>query len=143
MGICGGSKKDQPITPKQFSSDANENTMIQNNDNKHIFQVRNSESIKEPEAIKSPESPNRELPTVKSNMISQREAFRRRAKGHHTVILNKMSERKLKMMMHHLPSPLDTKENISTPKKEFKVERRNKKSITVIEKNKITEKLFK
>ena len=46
MGICGGSKKDQPITPKQFSSDANENTMIQNNDNKPIFQIRISNSLR-------------------------------------------------------------------------------------------------
>lgn len=134
MGICGGSKKDQPII-KTIASVVNENTMVQNNDNKPIFQVRNSESIK------APDSPQKELPTVKSGLITQKEAFKRRANGHHTMILNKITQRKLKMMMHHLPSPLDTKENISTPKRECKFERRNKKSITVVERNKIT--LFK
>ena len=156
MGICGGSKKDQPI----ISNIAAVNPNLQSKSiSTGVLPTQNNQSTEQKQQLqfkttpsfnlkKDPPSPKNEVKENALNQpsyLSQEGAFKRRAKGHRTVMLNIKDQRKIKVALNQIQKPLDTKEDniIEAQSNNMKFIRRNKKSTTLIEKSRLGNSIFK
>ena len=156
MGICGGSKKDQPIISniapvnpnlqsKSISTGVLPTQNNQSQDQKQQLQLKTTPSFN---VMKDPPISKNEVKENALNQpsqLSQEAAFKRRAKGHRTVMLNIKDQRKIKAALNQIQKPLETKENsiIEGQPNNMKFIRRNKKSTTLIEKSRLGNSIFK
>lgn len=149
MGICGSSSKDQAIAPGKISIDfPNKSTINEDNqheppktDQKLFFQPKNTQNeptINEKEESTEQNQKNKKIPTDGG-------VFRRRGKGHNTVMLNINERKQLKQAL--APNNKNNKENLDVTldnsNSPIKFQRRNKKSTTLVEKSKLGDHIFK
>lgn len=140
---------DQAIAPGKISIDFPNKSII-NEDNqdeppkteqKLFFQSKNTQNastINEKEESFDQNPKNKNLPT-------KNQGFRRREKGHNTVMLNTNERKQLKQAL--APNNKNNKENLDATldnsNSPIKFQRRNKKSTTLVEKSKLGDHIFK